>query len=104
MFTGSIVATVTPMKDGKLDERSLRTKLEKYKFYHTIPLTENLSTPGQVFPNEAVSLRALRSVDVAGKRVLDIGCRDGDIATDPYRQRTFDTKLTLERRRGGAGP
>lgn len=68
-----------------MDERELKSELEKYNFYHTIQLTEDLSTPGQVFPNEAVSLRALRTIEVAGKRVLDIGCRDGKFSFEAER-------------------
>jgi SAM-dependent methyltransferase len=62
-----------------MDENQIRDELKKYEFYHIIQLTEDISTPG--FPNlvrmQDVPLRALRSLDLTKKRVLDIGCRDG---------------------------
>ncbi len=62
-----------------MNENQLRDELKKYNFYHIIKLTENLSTPGcEVFvPLQEVALKALRSIDIKNKRVLDIGCRDG---------------------------
>src|SRR5262249_36199841 len=49
--------------------------------YHIIKLAENVHTPGwsepQVLQAQEAALRALRSLDLRGKRVLDIGCRDG---------------------------
>ncbi len=62
-----------------MDENQLRDELKNYGFYHIIKLTENLSTPGfeDYIPIQEVPLRALRSLDIKNKRVLDIGCRDG---------------------------
>lgn len=60
-----------------MDESALQAELKKYSFYHVIPLTPQLSTPGVGCENEKISVRALASIDVAGKRVLDVGCRDG---------------------------
>jgi SAM-dependent methyltransferase len=62
-------------------DEQIQAGLQKYPWYHNIRLTETISTPGWTNPGvlqtqEAV-LRALRSLDVTGKRVLDIGCRDG---------------------------
>src|SRR5207248_2277403 len=50
-----------------------------YAFYHTIQLTENIRTNGWevIRPTTDMTLRLLRTLDVKGKRVLDIGCRDG---------------------------
>lgn len=62
-----------------MDDAQLRREMEGLAFYHTIPLTPTLSTPGWpvVIPIVEMTLRALRKLDLRGKRVLDIGCRDG---------------------------
>jgi SAM-dependent methyltransferase len=62
-----------------MDENQLRDELKKYNFYHIIQVTENLSTKGyeNYVPIQEVALRALKSLDLKNKRVLDIGCRDG---------------------------
>jgi SAM-dependent methyltransferase len=62
-----------------MDENQLRDELKKYQFFHIINLTDNISTPGDAdaVPIQNVALKALRSLDVKNKRVLDIGCRDG---------------------------
>lgn len=62
-----------------MDENQILQELEKHKFYHIIQLTENLSTSGNevAVPIQDVPLRALRTLDIKDKRVLDIGCRDG---------------------------
>lgn len=58
---------------------ALLEKLKQYPLYHSIDLGDGLATPGK--PEHRVSqqpvLAALRGLDVKGKRVLDIGCRDG---------------------------
>jgi SAM-dependent methyltransferase len=56
-------------------ELDLRRHLEHYKFYHTIPLTDDLATPGTHGADPSI-VSAL-NVDLRGKRVLDVGCRDG---------------------------
>jgi SAM-dependent methyltransferase len=64
-----------------MDEQQLRAALERYRFYHVIPLSDTLETPGWDHPHvrrlQALILRNLRALDLAGKRVLDVGCRDG---------------------------
>jgi 2-polyprenyl-3-methyl-5-hydroxy-6-metoxy-1,4-benzoquinol methylase len=62
-----------------MDENQIRDELKKYNFYHVIKLTENIFTPGwkDAVAVQEVPLRALRSLDLKNKRVLDIGCRDG---------------------------
>jgi 2-polyprenyl-3-methyl-5-hydroxy-6-metoxy-1,4-benzoquinol methylase len=64
-----------------MDEQHLRAALTRYRFYHVIALTETLRTPGWDHPDvqrlQALILRGLRTLDLAGKRVLDVGCRDG---------------------------
>lgn len=62
-----------------MDDVQLRREMEGMLFYHTIPLTPTLSTPGwpAVVPIVEMTRRAMQKVDFRGKRVLDIGCRDG---------------------------
>jgi SAM-dependent methyltransferase len=57
----------------------IRERMRKYSFYHTIQLTDELRTEGwpAVRPITDLSLRRLRSLDLKGRRVLDVGCRDG---------------------------
>lgn len=62
-----------------MNESQLSDELKKYNFYHIIKLTENLSTPGcDIFvPIQEIALKALKTINLENKRVLDIGCRDG---------------------------
>lgn len=60
-------------------EASLRAALERYKFYHIIKLTDEISTPGNpgYRATQELCMKYVRALDLTGKRVLDIGCRDG---------------------------
>jgi SAM-dependent methyltransferase len=62
-----------------MNEHEIRQRLGKYSFYHTIRLTERVSTAGMPEAIELVNLTLpiLHELDLRGKRVLDIGCRDG---------------------------
>jgi tRNA (mo5U34)-methyltransferase len=62
-----------------MDEKEILEAIGKYKFYHIIQLTDRIATPGWApyVPAQNLCLRQLESLDVKGKRVLDIGCRDG---------------------------
>jgi SAM-dependent methyltransferase len=57
----------------------IRAKLQQYLFFQVIELDEGLFTPGfqEVVPLQQYILKALASLPFQGKRVLDIGCRDG---------------------------
>jgi tRNA (mo5U34)-methyltransferase len=61
------------------EDARLRDEMAGLNFYHTIPLTPTLSTAGwsAVAPIVEMTRRVMQGVDVSGKRVLDIGCRDG---------------------------
>ena len=61
-----------------MDTTELRQRLKDYTFYHRIQLTDDIitGTPGNGEASEEM-LKALDSVDLKGKRVLDVGCRDG---------------------------
>jgi SAM-dependent methyltransferase len=62
-----------------MTESELLQRLKQYEFYHSIPLTEQVRTEGwaAIRPLTDMTLRNLRMLDLRGKRVLDIGCRDG---------------------------
>lgn len=62
-----------------MNETELRQVLARYAFYHIIKLTDTISTPGnpQYVPAQNLCMKYLKSLDLKGKRVLDIGCRDG---------------------------
>jgi hypothetical protein len=71
--------TLTWRSTHSIDDFEILRQLEKYKFYHIIKLTDTISTPGvEAFAklHEPV-YRAMDRLDFKGKRVLDIGCRDG---------------------------
>jgi SAM-dependent methyltransferase len=62
-----------------MTEAQLREEIARYTFYHIIRLTDTVSTPGEeaYVPAQELCMKYLRTLDVRGKRVLDIGCRDG---------------------------
>jgi tRNA (mo5U34)-methyltransferase len=62
-----------------MNETELQQVLARYAFYHIIKLTDTISTPGNpvYVPAQNLCMKCLKSIDVKGKRVLDIGCRDG---------------------------
>jgi len=62
-----------------MNETELQQVLARYNFYHIIKLTDTISTPGfpAFVPAQNLCMKYLKSLDVKGKRVLDIGCRDG---------------------------
>ena len=62
-----------------MTEPELLKELSRYSFYHTIKLTETISTPGNpaTATIQDLCMKSLRSLDLKGKRVLDVGCRDG---------------------------
>jgi SAM-dependent methyltransferase len=65
----------------------IQAHLQRYSFYHTIQLTEEIRTEGWalVRPITDLTLRHLRALDLKGKRVLDVGCRDGLFAFEAER-------------------
>jgi SAM-dependent methyltransferase len=62
-----------------MKENEIRQAMSRYKFYHIIQLTDNIATPGHTgyVPAQNLCVKHLKSLDLKGKRVLDIGCRDG---------------------------
>ena len=57
----------------------LTARLPNYRWYHTIQLTPEVATPGvkDFAKHAAPVLKLMQQVDFAGKRVMDIGARDG---------------------------
>ena len=62
-----------------MDKNEILEAIAKYKFYHIIKLTDTITTPGNKLyvPGQNLCLKHLESLDIKGKHVLDIGCRDG---------------------------
>jgi SAM-dependent methyltransferase len=71
-----------------MDRTEIQDRLGRYTFYHTIRLTDDLETPGwpACVPVVEKTLEALRGVDLRGRRVLDIGCRDGLVSFEAEKQ------------------
>ena len=69
------------MTDIEIKDIEIKQALETYDWYHVIQVTDTVSTPGWTKPDmlktQAITLSALGSLDLRGKRVLDVGCRDG---------------------------
>jgi 2-polyprenyl-3-methyl-5-hydroxy-6-metoxy-1,4-benzoquinol methylase len=62
-----------------MEEKEILEAIARYKFYHNIRLTDTITTPGwaDAVPAQNLCLKHLESMNLKGKRVLDIGCRDG---------------------------
>jgi len=62
-----------------MDKNEILEAIARYKFYHIIQLTDTITTPGwaDAVPAQNLCLKHLESLDLKGKHVLDIGCRDG---------------------------
>lgn len=62
-----------------MNRTELEDRLKQYRFYHFIEIEPGLSTSGDphMIPQQDLVMRNLRGLDLNGRRVLDIGCRDG---------------------------
>ncbi len=62
-----------------MEDADLGSQLNRFHFYHRIRVNEHVCTPGldAVTPLVNLTLQTLKEVELQGKRVLDIGCRDG---------------------------
>jgi SAM-dependent methyltransferase len=62
-----------------MTDAEIREAIAPYKFYHIIPLTKTLSTPGnpKYTAGQQLFMKRLKALDLKGKRVLDVGCCDG---------------------------
>lgn len=66
-------------REDFVDKQIILDSLKKYKFYHIIDLGNGILTPGEPrhLPIQRNVHTVLQSIPIKGKRVLDIGCRDG---------------------------
>jgi SAM-dependent methyltransferase len=64
---------------GAASAEEIAAELEKYEFYHNLEVAPGLSTKGTQWADNYVRAVAeiLEGLPIKGKRVLDIGCRDG---------------------------
>jgi SAM-dependent methyltransferase len=71
-----------------MDDQELTQRLRRYHWYHFIRLNDHIETPGvpDHVPSHGKTLRAMDRVDFPGKRVLDIGCRDGLFSLEAERR------------------
>jgi 2-polyprenyl-3-methyl-5-hydroxy-6-metoxy-1,4-benzoquinol methylase len=62
-----------------MTENEIHQALKRYKFYHIIKIKDNIYTPGypDYVPTQNLVIKHLKTLNLKGKRVLDIGCRDG---------------------------
>ncbi len=63
-----------------LTKEQLRKSVKQYRWYHTIEVAEGIFTDSSAPHFNKMwdfNLRCLRTIDFQGKRVLDVGCRDG---------------------------
>src|SRR5713101_6728024 len=60
-------------------DATVAAALDRYSWYHCIDLSADVRTPGLkiMLPIQASIMDELHCHDLAGKRFLDIGCRDG---------------------------
>jgi len=62
-----------------MNVEDVEQRLANYVWYHVIEIAPGVHTPGDsaFVAGQRKVLRAMREIDFRGKRVLDIGCRDG---------------------------
>jgi SAM-dependent methyltransferase len=61
-----------------MDRETLLANLSNYNFYQTIDLGDGVKTPGlPLGANQKQVLTLIDSMDLAGKRVVDLGCANG---------------------------
>ena len=61
-----------------MDKETLLAKLKDYRFYQTVDLGDGVTTPGlPTGPKQQRVLDLINTMDLHGKRVIDIGCANG---------------------------
>lgn len=72
-----------------MTDDEIKRKLQDYIWYHVVKINDRISTPGVLehVQSQAKTLRALDTIDLDGKRVLDVGCRDGLFSFEAERRR-----------------
>lgn len=71
-----------------MNHTELADRLGQYNWYHRIKVADSLYTPGHVLfqPIWDFNLRGMDAVDFEGKKVLDVGCRDGLFSLEAERR------------------
>ncbi len=70
-----------------MNHEDLNEKMAKYSFFQTIDLGDGIKTPGlPTGPKQELVLDRIRSLDLGGKRVADLGCANGLFALEAERQ------------------
>lgn len=75
-----------------MNRDEIAAALAEYKWYHRIRVAEGIYTPGVegFVPLSAPVLKAMDRVDFGGRRVLDVGCRDGLFSFEAERRGASD--------------
>lgn len=61
-----------------MEREALLEKLSNYSFYQSIDLGDGITTPGgRLGPKQQQVLAYINSLDLTGKRVVDLGCANG---------------------------
>jgi len=75
----------------RMDENTLEQRLKDYTFFHTIQLGDGIQTPGKpISRHQEIVLETIAAQDLAGKRVIDIGCANGLFALAAEKQGATD--------------
>ena len=59
------------------NDEDLLKQISKYDFYHRIRLNDRIVTPGINRAQIHKNLEAIKKLELKGKKILDVGCRDG---------------------------
>jgi SAM-dependent methyltransferase len=72
---------------GLTERKELQAAVERYSWYHTIELMPGLSTPGirSLAPLVEHLRSVVRGLVITGRRILDVGTRDGALAFEAER-------------------
>ncbi len=60
-----------------MNKEEILNNIKKYNFYHRIKLNDEIITPGINRLQISKNLKLINKMQLKGKKVLDIGCRDG---------------------------
>jgi SAM-dependent methyltransferase len=89
--------------DFEMELEEVARRLGNYWWYHRIAIADGLYTPSTVAqfqPMWNFNLHAMNAVDFNGRKVLDVGCRDGLFSFEAERRGArevigIDTRLSL---------
>jgi tRNA (mo5U34)-methyltransferase len=87
----NVISTDRPGVDDRL---AAREEVHSLNWVHSIDLGDGLVTPGQWGPPCPMILRALDAIDFRGKKVLEIGCWDGQWSFEAERRGAAEVYAT----------